>query len=237
MRADIAARLARARTALAAALLSWFVRALGRTWRIEVAEGRRHLDALRDGGPPAILALWHDQVVLGAYYTGVRMARAGVDLTALASRSGDGELVARVMRRWGARVVRGSSSAGGREAMWALRAAVRRRGSSPIVVPDGPRGPARRPKRGVLVLARTSGAPVLALGFASDRRWRLNSWDRTIVPKPFARVRVCVRRFEAGRPSGDGPGRDSDRGERRRLRSALNEATRRAEAAAAAPCA
>ena len=226
MRANTATRLKRARVALAATLLGWFVRALGATWRIEVVQGGEHLDALSAGGPPAILAFWHDGVIVGAYYTGMRMARGmGVDVTALASRSGDGELVARIMRKWGARVVRGSSSAGGREAMWALRAAVRRHGSSPIMVPDGPRGPARRLKRGTLVLARMSGLPVLAMGFAADRRWRLNSWDRMAVPKPFARVRVCVRRFEAGRHSA----RDGNSGERRLLQSLLNEVVRRAE--------
>ena len=234
MRVDIATRLRRGRAALATTLLGWFVEALGRTWRIEVVEGREHLDALSTGGPPAILAFWHDRVILGAYFTGARMAREkGVDVTALTSRSGDGELVARVMRRWGARTVRGSSSAGGREAMWALRTVVRHHGSSPILVPDGPRGPARLLKRGILVLARMSAAPVLAMGLASDRHWRLDSWDRMIIPKPFARVRVCVRRFEVGRHAGDGPDHDSDHGDRHRLESLLNEVTRRADAVAA----
>lgn len=226
-------RLARARIALVTILLGWLVRALAATWRIEIVEGGRHLDALSAAGAPAILAFWHDQVIPGAYYTGVRMARkGGVDVTALTSRSGDGELVARIMHRWGARVVRGSSSAGGREAMWDLRAVVRRHRSSPIMVPDGPRGPARHLRRGILVLARASGAPVLAMGFAPDHCWRLNSWDRMIVPRPFTRVRLCVRRFEigrrsgrnplderAGRGSGDGASRDG----RHRLRSLLNE--------------
>ena len=234
MRADIATRLRRARTALAATLLGWLVEALGRTWRIEVVEGGEHLDALVAGETPAILAFWHDRVVLGAYYTGARMARKErVDVTALTSRSGDGELVAGAMRRWGARVVRGSSSAGGREALWALRSVVRRHGSSPIVVPDGPRGPARHLKRGILVLARMSGAPVLAMGLASDRLWRLRSWDRMTIPKPFARVRVCVRRFEVGRRAGADGDQGSDRRERHRLESLLNEVTRRADEVAA----
>lgn len=240
MRVDIATRLDRGRMALATTLVGWLVEALGRTWRIEVVEGRKHLDALSAGGPPAILAFWHDQVIPGAYYTGVRMARkGGVDVTALTSRSGDGELVARIMHRWGARVVRGSSSAGGREAVWDLRAVVRRHGSCPILVPDGPRGPARHLKRGILVLARMSGASVLAMGFAPDRHWRLNSWDRMIIPKPFTRVRLCVRRFEVGGRSGrdlsdERAGRVSggaNRDGQHPLQSLLNEVTRCAERA------
>lgn len=234
MGVDIRTRLGRGRTALVTTLLGWFVEALGRTWRLEVAEGRGHLDALAEGGAPAILAFWHDRVIPGAYFTGTRLAREkGVDVTALTSRSGDGELVASIMRRWGARTVRGSSSAGGREAMWALRALVQRHGSSPILVPDGPRGPARLLKRGVIVLARASGAPILAMGLASDRHWCLDSWDRMTIPKPFARVRVCVRRFEVARSAGDPPDHDSDRGDRHRLESLLNEVTRRADEVAA----
>ena len=228
MRADSSKRLDRARIAFVTTVLVWFMQTLGRTWRIEVVEGREHLDALCAGGSPAILTFWHDRVILGAYYTGMRLARkGGVDVTALTSRSGDGELVARVMRRWGARIVRGSSSAGGREAMWELRTVVRRHGSSPIMVPDGPRGPARHLKRGILVLARVSGAPVLAMGFAADRHWRLNSWDRLIIPRPFARVRLCVRRFEIDRHSDQ----EADRDGHHRLQSLLNQVTHRAEEA------
>lgn len=233
MRADIATRLERTRTVLATTLLAWLVEALGRTWRVEVVEGREHLDALFDGGPPAILAFWHDRVILGAYFTGMRLARGGVDVTALTSRSGDGELVARIMRRWGARIVRGSSSAGGREAMWALRTVVRRHGSSPIMVPDGPRGPARHLKRGILVLSRVSGAPVLGMGLASNRHWRLNTWDRMTIPGPFARVRVCVRRFKIDRRPDQSADHERDRDDRHRLQSLLNEVTRCADEAVA----
>ena len=230
MRVDTASPLRRARVAAATTLLRWLIGALGRTWRIEVVEGREHLDALLAGGPPAILAFWHDRVVLGAYYTGMRMARMqGVDVTALTSRSGDGELVARIMGSWGARTVRGSSSSGGREAMLELRTIVHRHGSSPIMVPDGPRGPARNLKRGILVLARVCGAPVLAMGFAADRHWRLNSWDRMTIPKPFASVCVHVRRFDVG--AHRDPDGSSD--DRRRLQSLLNEVTRRADEAVA----
>ena len=231
MRADIATRLGRTRTVLATTLLGWLVEALGRTWRVRVVEGREHLDALFAGGPPAILAFWHDQVIMGAYYTGTRMARGGVDVTALTSRSGDGELVARVMRRWGARIVRGSSSAGGREAILALRTVVRRHRSSPIMVPDGPRGPARHLKRGILVLSRVSGAPVLAMGFASSRDWRLSTWDRMTIPGPFARVSVCVRRFETDRRSGRRADHEWHRHDQHRLQSLLNEVTRCADEA------
>lgn len=229
MRADSATRMERARSALATTLLRWFVQALGRTWRIQVAEGQEHLDALLAGGPPAILAFWHERVLLGAYYTGRQMAGRGADVTALTSRSGDGELVARVMSKWGARIVRGSSSAGGRAAMLRLRGIVRRHHSSPIMVPDGPRGPARELKRGILVLARISGVSVLAMGLAADRFWRLNSWDGMVVPQPFARVCVCVRRFETGRDGDE----DTGTADRDGLQSMLNEVTRRADAAVA----
>jgi lysophospholipid acyltransferase (LPLAT)-like uncharacterized protein len=62
------------------------------------------------------------------------------------------------------------------------------RGSDLAVVPDGPRGPRCVAKPGVAYLARTTGAEVIPIGAAASRAWQLGSWDRMIVPKPFARL-------------------------------------------------
>ena len=105
----------------------------------------------------------------------------------LASRSRDGELVARWVTRFGLRVVRGSSSHGGAEALRELTAALRA-GEDVAVVPDGPRGPREQLQPGVVVLAALSGAPVVPFGFAARPARRLASWDRFMVPLPFARA-------------------------------------------------
>ncbi|MEM8932039.1 MAG: hypothetical protein AAGE94_12745, partial [Acidobacteriota bacterium] len=100
--------------------------------------------------------------------------------------------------------------------------------SSPIMVPDGPHGPQYHFKVGVLVLAQTSGAPILPLGFAVDRCWHLKSWDRLIVPKPFSRAVVVVGRPE---PIAADLAGEAQEAERQRLEARLDALTRQAEAA------
>ena len=121
----------------------------------------------------------------------------------LASRSRDGELVARWATRFGLGVVRGSSSRGGAEALRELTA-VLRAGEDVAIVPDGPRGPRECLQPGVVVLAALTGAPVVPFGFAARPARRLASWDRFMVPLPFARAaavfgKPCVIARDADR--------------------------------------
>ena len=97
------------------------------------------------------------------------------------------------------------------------------------MVPDGPHGPQYVFKMGVAVLAQTSGAPMLPLGFAAKSAWHLGSWDRLIIPKPFTRVAVVV-----GKPETVDPAlvNDALETERQRLEAVINGATRRAKEAA-----
>jgi lysophospholipid acyltransferase (LPLAT)-like uncharacterized protein len=107
------------------------------------------------------------------------------------SRSRDGELVARWIRRFGLEPVRGSSTRGGGEALRLLTRALRS-GHEVVVVPDGPKGPREVLKPGVIALARLTGAPIVPMALGASREWRLRSWDEFRIPKPFAR---CVMRF------------------------------------------
>ncbi|HUP38060.1 MAG TPA: lysophospholipid acyltransferase family protein [Candidatus Limnocylindria bacterium] len=134
---------------------------------------------------PLIYAVWHDRMLLLPYLYGHRGAHV------LASRSRDGELVARWIRGFGLDPVRGSSSRGGGEALRALTRALRS-GGEVVVVPDGPRGPREVLKPGVIALARRSGAPIVPAAVGASSEWRLRSWDSFRIPRPFAR---CVVRF------------------------------------------
>lgn len=155
---------------------------LGATWRFE----ERNADVwqrLRAEKKPYILAVWHGQF-LGAMW--VNRFR---DITALASFHGDAEIIARLMKRWGFGFVRGSSSAGGREALVEIVEFLRSGGTFAFT-PDGPRGPRGVPKAGVLVASMRSGAPIIGIRTEISRAWRMGSWDRFAIPKPFAKIRV-----------------------------------------------
>jgi len=134
---------------------------------------------------PLIYAMWHGRLLLLPCLYGGRGAHT------LTSRSRDGELVSRWIRRLGLVPVRGSSSRGGGEALRALTRALRN-GREVVVVPDGPRGPREVLKPGVIALARLSGAPIVPVAVGASREWRLRSWDEFRIPRPFAR---CVVRF------------------------------------------
>jgi lysophospholipid acyltransferase (LPLAT)-like uncharacterized protein len=155
------------------------MRRLARTWRTEEL-GREHREAL---GPDAgfLICLWHGRMLMGMDFFGRR------DWRVLVSTSDDGDLSESMLRRFGYGVIRGSASRGGpralREMLTALRA-----GEKVILTPDGPRGPAHSMNPGVAWLARATGHPILPIGLACDRAWRLHSWDRFTIPKPNARV-------------------------------------------------
>jgi lysophospholipid acyltransferase (LPLAT)-like uncharacterized protein len=168
---------------LIAAVGAIAVRVLACTLRIRRDETL--VSPLWRAGTPAIYAVWHGRILLLPYLYGWRRARV------LASRSRDGEIVARFVSHFGLEPVRGSSSRGGAEALRLLWRALGQ-GRDVVVVPDGPRGPRETVKLGVVALARLSGAPIVPLAIGVSAEWRLGSWDAFRIPKPFSR---CLVRF------------------------------------------
>jgi lysophospholipid acyltransferase (LPLAT)-like uncharacterized protein len=212
---------------LGALLLRAILVVAGATSRVEIAAGGEHLEAARRSGRPVIFSFWHNRSFLAADFFDKRIFRRGFDVVVLASRSRDVELVARLAVRLGLRVVRGSASRGGREAVRAIYRAVTRHGSSPVMIPDGPRGPLYEFKVGTAILAQLTQAPILPMGLAARRFFTIKSWDRLIVPWPLSRVAVVV-----GAPQEVARGISAAEleEERRRLQALLVELTREAEA-------
>jgi lysophospholipid acyltransferase (LPLAT)-like uncharacterized protein len=144
-------------------------------------------------GKPAdenyIGALWHNRLlifpfVLRRFFSDRRGA-------ALISASRDGELLADAIKRFGFDVVRGSSSRLGASAILQLTD-VLASGRDVVITPDGPRGPAYELGPGIIFLAQKSGAAVVPINMEYSSCWRLKSWDRFILPRPFAKVRVII---------------------------------------------
>jgi lysophospholipid acyltransferase (LPLAT)-like uncharacterized protein len=211
---------------LAPVVAATAVRVLGVTLRLSVIG----LEALPLGRErrPVIYALWHGRLLMlpwaGARFAAARGARR---IRVLASRSRDGELIARFVRRFGLEAVRGSSSRGGATALRALAAALRA-GDDVVVAPDGPRGPRHRVQPGLPALAALTGAPVVPVAFAARPARRLASWDSFLIPAPFARCALVV-----GEPVRIG--RHDDREEARgRLERALESTTAAADRAVSA---
>jgi lysophospholipid acyltransferase (LPLAT)-like uncharacterized protein len=171
----------------------WLIRALGWTWRIRVT----HDDDLRQivaANAPMIYSLWHGHLLPLLYH------HRDQGVVILISEHGDGEIIARIAARLGYRTVRGSTSRGAARALLGL-ARVLNEGGTLAVTPDGPRGPARSFAPGVAVVAHRTHAPVIGVAASAKWAWRLKTWDRFLVPLPFAKVRVAYSeavRVEAG---------------------------------------
>ncbi len=160
-------------------------------------------------GLPVIYAFWHRYQLLMLF----EHRNRGVPV--LVSQSRDGELIAKTLHRFGFETVRGSSSRGGGSAFLKLVDIVRA-GRSVAFTPDGPRGPFRSIQPGVLALAAKTGAPIVPVAWAGSRTKELKSWDRFLVPAPFARYAIVY-----GDPLFIA---ESDPTAEDRLRSALNAA-------------
>lgn len=158
------------------------IRALGWTWRIRVSNDD-DLRRQRAAKQPVIFILWHGQLLPLLYHH----RREGVAV--LISEHSDGEIVARIAISLGYRTVRGSTSRGAARALIGLSRAVKE-GHDLAITPDGPRGPAKSFAAGALVVAQRTGAPMVPVAVSANRGWRLKSWDRFLIPKPFARVHI-----------------------------------------------
>jgi lysophospholipid acyltransferase (LPLAT)-like uncharacterized protein len=165
-----------------AGLLIWFFsRFFARTARVRVIGGE-YLVQARAAAPAYIFATLHENAFAGM------SLHAFQKYAVLCSLSRDGELVAQLARRLGLGAIRGSSSRGGLEARTGLLNAIRS-GVSPAITVDGPRGPRRIAKAGVIDAARKSGAWIIPMASVSASRIEFTrSWDRFRFPLPFSRV-------------------------------------------------
>lgn len=181
------------RLRLLALCIAWLVRAVAATWRVRRVDGHLYDRALAEGG--TVLAFFHGHMVaMVALHEGSRLA-------AMASLSRDGDLLARVVQVLGYGVIRGSSSRGGREALEGALELVRQ-GVCPGLAVDGPRGPRHVPHPGAVVLSARSGRPIVYAVARAHPALLMRSWDRTLIPMPFARVTLRYGRME---PPSDEP--------------------------------
>ncbi|HXM32808.1 MAG TPA: lysophospholipid acyltransferase family protein [Chthoniobacterales bacterium] len=175
---------------------SWRARALivlgfglyrlwARTLRLRVEDPNDVVAFVRN--QPVIFAIWHNRLLmLPRVFDPSFPTRQSFGLI---SASRDGDLVSILIERSGYGTIRGSSS---RKGVSALRQLVDTLagGSNVLLTPDGPRGPVYEASQGVVFLAQKTGAPVVPIHMEYSSYWRLKSWDRFIVPRPFAKLRA-----------------------------------------------
>lgn len=152
-----------------------------------------------DAEGPSVIVLWHDRLFFSPV---VAQRYLGRPVTALISTSKDGAWLVAFYRLMGLSAVRGSSSKRGTAALVALTRAVRA-GSHAGVTPDGPKGPRHVFKAGAVALAKLTRRPFVLLGINYKSCWRLKSWDRFALPKPFSRVDLVFEVIPVPSPEAD----------------------------------
>ena len=182
------------------------VRLWWRSCRVVGVEGQQHLDAALAKAPSLVPCYWHQhQLFCGKYLvdrsgglsgvagseSGVTAGRPPLKVGWLISPSVDGEIGAMMVRRLGGHVIRGSSTSTGARALRDYYEALVKEGVSPVITPDGPRGPRFEFKPGAILLAQMSGRPILPMAYAASRAW-LIKWDKFVLPVPFSRIVIAI---------------------------------------------
>lgn len=176
--------------ALAVPLALGIVRFFWSTCRVVRVVGAEHLDAALEKSHTVIPCCWHQHQLFCLRYL---LQRQGgrLRLGALASPSVDGELAAMIGQRLGIEMIRGSSTRTGARTLRDFYEALTRRGISPLITPDGPRGPRFEFKPGAVMLSQMSQRPVVPLAYAASRAI-LFHWDKFVIPWPFSRIVVAI---------------------------------------------
>ena len=166
------------------------IRTWWRTCRVVRVVGIEHLEAALARAPSLVPCYWHQhQLYCGKFL--VEQRGRGLTVGWLISPSVDGELGAMMVRRFGGAVIRGSSTHTGARALRDYYQALVKDNVSPVITPDGPRGPRFKFKPGALLLAQMSGRPILPMAYAATRAW-LIKWDKFVIPWPFSRIAIAL---------------------------------------------
>ena len=176
------------------ALAGPFLALLSRSWRFELRGNHAEWRALEHARRPYVLLAWHEAMLP------LLWLHRGTGMTIVVSEGREGRYLAAYAKRLGYRESRGSSSRGGVRAMLGAVRALRSGGTAAFT-PDGPRGPRRVFKGGGVLAAQRAGVPIVPVHAHATGAWRAGSWDRLLIPKPFARVCIGYGTILAPDPS------------------------------------
>jgi lysophospholipid acyltransferase (LPLAT)-like uncharacterized protein len=166
------------------------VKLFWRSCRVVAVTGAEHLDAALARAPSLIPCYWHQHQLFCAKWLLEQRAR-GLHTGFLISPSVDGEIGAMMVARANGFVIRGSSTSTGARALRDFYEALVKLGISPIITPDGPRGPRFVCKPGAVLLAQMSGRPILPMSYCASRAM-LIKWDKFVIPWPFSRIVIAI---------------------------------------------
>jgi lysophospholipid acyltransferase (LPLAT)-like uncharacterized protein len=148
-----------------------------------VRQNNRVIETLNKNNQNYVLAFWHGTMLLPWYLHGSK------NFAALTSKSKDGDLLAKILKKWKYKVIRGSSSTGGDVALGIMVDYAKNK-YSVAITPDGPRGPRHNFKAGAVVTAKKTGIPLILAGVGFKRKKFLSNWDKFEIPYFFTTAKI-----------------------------------------------
>ena len=133
-------------------------------------------------GRPVIIAVWHGHLL--SIVHDLRNEK----VNAVAGTHKDADLISKVAERWGWSMIRGSSKEKGIIAYKAMIKALKVPGSMLFITPDGPTGPRRIPKPGIIRAAQATNAVIIPTSVCSTKNWGFTNWDTFYLEKPFGKI-------------------------------------------------
>ncbi|MDR0351670.1 MAG: lysophospholipid acyltransferase family protein [Puniceicoccales bacterium] len=169
-----------------------FIRLWNKTLKIKLSDEAK-IFFISEKDTPKIYAFWHNRLFIASEIYKRYIAHSNI--YGLISPSKDGAWLAEIYRSIGIKAIRGSSKRRGREALVELENLLNC-GCSCALTPDGPRGPRYVAKAGIANLAKKVGVPIVLIGYNFTAAWRLKSWDKFYIPKPFSKIHINITILE-----------------------------------------
>lgn len=175
---------------LASYLGAFILEVLWRTSRLKIVNLDRLETLLKEQGA-VVPVFWHQHLLMAARFICSSKIK-GMKPGFMISPSVDGQAPTMLAELYGAHVVRGSGSYTGVRAVRGVYNAIVKDGISPTITPDGPRGPRFEMKPGAIFTAQISGKAVVPIAYAASPAKLLRTWDKFVIPFPFARLRIAI---------------------------------------------
>ena len=162
-------------------LLSIVLKVIYRLNRKSV-RGRRNYVKNIHAGRPVIIAVWHGHLL--SVFHDLKDEK----VNAVAGTHKDADLISKVAEKWGWSMIRGSSKEKGSIAYKGMIKSLKIPGSILFITPDGPTGPRRIPKPGIIRAAQATGAVIIPTSVFSTKSWEFTNWDTFYLEKPFGKI-------------------------------------------------
>ena len=149
-----------------------------------LVEGRKNYQTILNSNNSVIFSVWHGQLLSIVYDL------RDEPINAVAGTHSDADYISSIASRWGWNMIRGSSKERGNIAYKKMINILNKKGSSVFITPDGPTGPRRVPKLGIIRAAQTTGAAIIPVSVHSTRKWGFTNWDTFYLEKPFGKIYI-----------------------------------------------